>query len=167
MPFALWALAFVAFGIGTTEFIIAGLLSVIAADFNITIPVASYLATSYALGVFVGAPALIILGAKIPRKAMLVYLMALFVIGNLVTAFAPTLGMAILGRSITSMTHGAFFGIGSIIAADSVPPSKRVTAILAGRRGHCCRIRSAVTQPGGCDALRYCADNGGAIRSDR
>ncbi|STW06110.1 putative drug efflux protein [Klebsiella grimontii] len=77
MPLALWALAIGAFGIGTTEFIIAGLLPVIAADFNVAIPVAGYLATSYALGVFVGAPALIILGSKVPRKAMLVFLMLL------------------------------------------------------------------------------------------
>lgn len=129
MPLALWALAIGAFGIGTTEFIIAGLLPVIAADFSISIPAAGNLATAYALGVFVGAPALIILGAPVPRKAMLVFLMVLFVIGNLVTAFAPTLGIAILGRIITSMTHGAFFGIGSIIAADMVAPSKRVRAI--------------------------------------
>ncbi|MGC0948766.1 MFS transporter [Pantoea agglomerans] len=111
------------------SFIIAGLLPVIAADFNVTIPVAGNLATAYALGVFVGAPALIILGSKVPRKAMLVFLMLLFVAGNLVTAFAPTLGIAILGRIITSLTHGAFFGVGSIIAADMVAPSKRVRAI--------------------------------------
>lgn len=90
---------------------------------------AGNLATAYALGVFVGAPALIILGSKVPRKAMLVFLMLLFVAGNLVTAFAPTLGIAILGRIITSLTHGAFFGVGSIIAADMVTPSKRVRAI--------------------------------------
>ncbi|TDY80506.1 UNVERIFIED_ORG: MFS transporter [Pantoea allii] len=90
---------------------------------------AGNLATAYALGVFVGAPALIILGSKVPRKAMLVFLMLLFVAGNLVTAFAPTLGIAILGRIITSLTHGAFFGVGSIIAADMVAPSKRVRAI--------------------------------------
>jgi len=129
MPFALWPLAIGAFGIGTTEFIIAGLLPVIAADFNISIPAAANLATAYALGVFIGAPALIMLGARVPRKAMLVFLMVLFVAGNLVTAFAPSLGVAIIGRVITSMAHGAFFGIGSIIAADMVAPSKRVRAI--------------------------------------
>ncbi|CCG88669.1 MFS transporter [Erwinia piriflorinigrans] len=129
MPLALWALAIGAFGIGTTEFIIAGLLPVIANEFSVSIPVAGNLATSYALGVFVGAPALIILGSKIPRKAMLVFLMGLFVAGNLITAFAPTLGIAIVGRVVTSMTHGAFFGIGSIIAAEMVAPSKRVQAI--------------------------------------
>ncbi|WPD75226.1 MFS transporter [Dickeya fangzhongdai] len=129
MPLALLALAIGAFGIGTTEFIIAGLLPVIAKEFSVSIPVAGNLATAYALGVFVFAPALIVLGAKVPRKAMLVFLMLLFVTGNLVTAFAPSMSMAILGRIITSMTHGAFFGIGSIIAADMVAPSKRVRAI--------------------------------------
>lgn len=129
MPLALWALAIGAFGIGTTEFIIAGLLPVIATEFSVTIPVAGNLATAYAMGVFVCAPALIILGSRVPRKAMLVFLMLLFVAGNLVTAFAPSLSVAIVGRIITSMTHGAFFGIGSIIAADMVSPSKRVRAI--------------------------------------
>lgn len=129
MPIALWALAIGAFGIGTTEFIIAGLLPVIAQEFSVSIPVAGNLATAYALGVFVGAPALIILGARVPRKAMLIFLMLLFVAGNIITAMAPTLSIAIAGRVVTSMTHGAFFGIGSIIAADMVAPSKRVQAI--------------------------------------
>lgn len=129
MPIALWALAMGAFGIGTTEFIIAGLLPVIATEFSVTIPVAGNLATAYAMGVFVCAPALIILGSRVPRKAMLIFLMLLFIAGNLVTAFAPSLSVAITGRIITSMTHGAFFGIGSIIAADMVAPSKRVRAI--------------------------------------
>lgn len=129
MPLALWALAIGAFGIGTTEFVIAGLLPVIANNFAISIPAAGYLATAYALGVFVFAPALIILGSKMPRKSMLILLMLIFVIGNLITAFAPTLIVAISGRIITSMTHGAFFGIGSIIASDMVIPSKKVRAI--------------------------------------
>lgn len=129
MPLALWALAIGAFGIGTTEFVIAGLLPAIADEFQITIPIAGYLATSYALGVFFGAPALIIFGSKIPRKAMLIFVMALFIIGNLITAFAPSLSVAILGRIVTSLAHGVFFGIGSIIAADMVAPSKRIQAI--------------------------------------
>lgn len=129
MPFALWALAIGAFGIGTTEFVIAGLLPAIAAEFQVTIPVAGYLATSYALGVFIGAPTLIIFGSKIPRKTMLISVMMLFIAGNLVTAFSPTLSIAIVGRVITSLAHGVFFGIGSIIAADMVKPSKRIQAI--------------------------------------
>lgn len=129
MPIALWALAIGAFGIGTTEFIIAGLLPVIAADFDVSVPVAGHLATAYALGVFVGAPALVIFGARIPKKAMLVVLMLLFIAGNLITAMASDMSIAIVGRIVTSLTHGAFFGIGSIIAADMVAPSKRVRAI--------------------------------------
>lgn len=129
MPIALWALAIGAFGIGTTEFIIAGLLPVIAADFDVSVPVAGHLATAYALGVFVGAPALVIFGARIPKKAMLVVLMLLFIAGNLITAMAPDMSIAIVGRIVTSLTHGAFFGIGSIIAAEMVEPSKRVRAI--------------------------------------
>lgn len=129
MPLALWALAIGAFGIGTTEFVIAGLLPAIAIEFQITIPVAGYLATAYALGVFFGAPALIIFGSKVPRKTMLILVMVLFIIGNLITAFAPSLSVAILGRIVTSLAHGVFFGIGSIIAADMVAPSKRIQAI--------------------------------------
>lgn len=129
MPVALWALVIGAFGIGTTEFVIAGLLPAIATDFGVTIPVAAHLATSYALGVFVGAPVLIILGARTPKKTMLAFLAGLFVLGNLITALAPTLEVAIAGRVVTSLTHGAFFGIGSVLAAEMVPPHKRVSAI--------------------------------------
>lgn len=129
MPLALWALVIGAFGIGTTEFVIAGLLPAIAADFGVSIPVAAHMATSYALGVFVGAPVLIILGARTPKKTMLAFLAGLFVLGNLVTAIAPTLEVAIAGRVLTSLTHGAFFGIGSVLAAEMVAPEKRVSAI--------------------------------------
>ena len=129
MPLALWALALSAFGIGTTEFVIAGLLPQVASDFSISIPKAANLATVYALGVFVGAPLLVILGARIPRKGMLMFLMGLFVIGNFVTATASDFNVALLGRLVTSLTHGAFFGIGAILAADLVAPNKRVQAI--------------------------------------
>ncbi|MBD9518135.1 MFS transporter [Pseudomonas sp. PDM22] len=129
MPLAIWALAIGTFGIGTTEFVIAGLLPEMAAEYGITIPQAGYLATSYALGVFLGAPLLIILGGQLPRKRMLAILMVLFVLGNLMTAAATSFPMALLGRVITSLTHGAFIGIGSILAAELVAPNKRVSAI--------------------------------------
>lgn len=129
MPIALWALAIAAFGIGTTEFVISGLLPGIAKTFDITIPTAGHMATSYALGVFVGAPITIILGARLPRKTMLAGLLVLFIVGNIVTALAPTYSVALAGRVITSLTHGAFFGIGSIMAADLVAPSRRTSAI--------------------------------------
>ncbi|MFK8399679.1 MFS transporter [Pseudomonas sp. BGr12] len=129
MPLAIWALAIGTFGIGTTEFVIAGLLPQMAAEYGTTIPQAGYLATSYALGVFLGAPLLIILGGRLPRKRMLAILMVLFVLGNLMTAAATSFPMALLGRVITSLTHGAFIGIGSILAAELVAPNKRVSAI--------------------------------------
>jgi DHA1 family inner membrane transport protein len=129
MPAALWALAIAAFGIGTTEFVIAGLLPGVAAEFEISIPMAGNMATSYALGVFIGAPVTIILGARLPQKAMLSWLLVLFIIGNLVTALAPSYPVALVGRVITSLTHGAFFGIGSIMAADLVAPNRRASAI--------------------------------------
>lgn len=129
MPAALWALAIAAFGIGTTEFVIAGLLPGVAAEFGISIPMAGNMATSYALGVFFGAPITIILGARLPRKTMLAGLLVLFIVGSVVTAVAPSYPIALVGRVITSLTHGAFFGIGSIMAADLVAPNRRTGAI--------------------------------------
>lgn len=129
MPIALLALAVGAFGIGLTEFVIAGILPQIAADFGVSIPSAGTMATSYALGVFVGAPLMTVLGARIPRKAMLIALAVIFTLGNVITALAPTLPMAIMGRVITSFNHGAFFGIGSIIAASLVAPGRQASAI--------------------------------------
>lgn len=129
MPAAIWALAIATFGIGTTEFVIAGLLPGIAAEFGISVSTAGHMATSYALGVFVGAPLLIILGARVPQRTMLISLMGFFIAGNLLTALAPTFGWAVTGRVLTSLTHGAFIGIGSIIAADLVAPNRRTIAI--------------------------------------
>lgn len=129
MPIALLALAVGAFGIGLTEFVIAGILPQIATAFAVSIPKAGMVATSYALGVFVGAPLLTVLGARVPRKAMLIVLACIFTVGNIVTAVAPTLNIAIAGRIITSFNHGAFFGIGSIIAASLVAPGRQASAI--------------------------------------
>ncbi|KPY57720.1 MFS transporter [Pseudomonas syringae] len=129
MPAAIWALAIATFGIGTTEFVIAGLLPGIAAEFDISFSDAGYMATSYALGVFVGAPLLIILGARVLQKAMLVSLMGFFIAGNLLTALSPTFAWALTGRVLTSLTHGAFIGIGSILASELVAPNRRTSAI--------------------------------------
>lgn len=129
MPIALFALATGAFGIGLTEFVIAGILPQIATDFGVSIPSAGAMATSYALGVFVGAPLMTVLGARIPRKAMLIALAIIFTLGNVITALAPTLSVAIVGRVITSFNHGAFFGLGSIIAASLVAPGRQASAI--------------------------------------
>jgi len=129
MPPALFALAIGAFGIGMTEFVIAGILPQIASDFGVEIPTAALMATTYALGVFVGAPILSALGARIPRKGMLIGLATLFTLGNAITALAPTFSIALAGRILTSFNHGTFFGIGSIIAASLVAKNRRASAI--------------------------------------
>ncbi|MFI2783954.1 MFS transporter [Streptomyces sp. ALB3] len=129
MPLALLALAIGAFGIGTTEFVIMGLLPDVAADFQVSIPAAGFLVTGYALGVVLGAPLMTILGTRVTRKRMLMLLMGLFVVGNLVSALAPVFGVMLTGRVIASLAHGAFFGIGSVVAADLVAPEKKAGAI--------------------------------------
>lgn len=129
MPLALLALAIGAFGIGTTEFVIMGLLPEVAADFQVSIPTAGFLVTGYALGVVLGAPLMTVLGTKVTRKRMLMLLMGLFVIGNVVSATAPVFGVMLAGRVIASLAHGAFFGIGSVVAADLVAPHKKAGAI--------------------------------------
>lgn len=129
MPAALFALAIGAFGIGLTEFVIAGILTQIASDFGVDIPTAGLMATTYALGVFIGAPILTVLGAKIPRKNMLIGLALIFTLGNVLTALAPTFPIALAGRILTAFNHGAFFGIGSIIAASLVAKDRQASAI--------------------------------------
>ncbi|MFF5563217.1 MFS transporter [Streptomyces sp. NPDC012623] len=129
MPLALLALAIGAFGIGTTEFVVMGLLPEVAGDFGVSIPSAGFLVTGYALGVVLGAPVLAVLGTRIPRKRMLMLLMGLFVVGNVITAVAPVFGVMVVGRVVASLAHGAFFGIGSVVAAGLVAPEKRAGAI--------------------------------------
>lgn len=129
MPLALLALAIGAFGIGTTEFVIMGVLPEVAGDFGVSIPTAGWLVSGYALGVVFGAPLLTVLGTKVSRKKMLMFLMGLFVLGNAVSAFAPSFGVMLVGRVVASLAHGAFFGIGSVVAADLVAPQKKASAI--------------------------------------
>uniref|UniRef100_A0AAU3GXX7 MFS transporter n=1 Tax=Streptomyces sp. NBC_01401 TaxID=2903854 RepID=A0AAU3GXX7_9ACTN len=129
MPLALLALAIGAFGIGTTEFVIMGLLPDVAADFQVSIPTAGFLVTGYALGVVLGAPLMTVLGTRVTRKRMLMVLMGLFIVGNVVSALAPVFGVMLAGRVIASLAHGAFFGIGSVVAAELVAPEKKAGAI--------------------------------------
>ncbi len=129
MPLALLALAIGAFGIGTTEFVIMGLLPDVATDFGVSIPTAGFLVTGYALGVVLGAPLMTVLGTKVSRKRMLMVLMDLFIVGNLLSALAPSFGLMLIGRVVASLAHGAFFGIGSVVAADLVAPEKKAGAI--------------------------------------
>ncbi|MFI7341623.1 MFS transporter [Streptomyces sp. NPDC050085] len=129
MPLALLALAIGAFGIGTTEFVIMGLLPDVATDFGVSVPTAGFLVTGYALGVMFGAPLMTALGTRISRKNMLMLLMVLFIVGNVVSAVAPAFAVMLIGRVIASLAHGAFFGIGSVVAAELVAPEKRAGAI--------------------------------------
>ncbi|BFV58907.1 MFS transporter [Kitasatospora sp. CMC57] len=126
---ALLALAIGAFGIGTTEFVITGLLPLISADFDVSIPTTGILVTGYALGVVLGAPLLTALGTRIPRKRMLMLLMGVFVVGNLLSAVSPSFELLLAGRVVTSLAHGAFFGIGAVLAAELVAPDRKAGAI--------------------------------------
>ena len=127
--FALWALAISAFAIGTTEFIIVGLLPSIAADLNISLTLTGLLISGYALGVAVGAPVLTSMTGKLSRKHLLLLVMLVFIAGNATAALALNFGMLMLGRVISALAHGVFFSIGSTIAADLVEPNKRASAI--------------------------------------
>ncbi|MGW2939074.1 MFS transporter [Streptomyces sp. NPDC001156] len=129
MPLALLALAIGTFGLGTTEFVPMGLLPQVAADFHVTIPTAGLLVTGYALGVAFGAPLMTALGTKMPRKRMLMVMMGLFILGNLLSALAPSFGLMMVGRIVTSLAPGAFFGIGAVLAAELVAPEKKASAI--------------------------------------
>jgi DHA1 family inner membrane transport protein len=129
MPAALVALAISAFGIGTTEFVIMGLLPEVAGGFGVSIPAAGLLISGYALGVVVGAPLLTAIGSRIPRKTVLIGLMGLFIIGNMISAMAPTYEVLMTGRIVAALAHGAFFGVGSVVAAALVAPTKQASAI--------------------------------------
>ena len=129
MPIALYALALGGFGIGLTEFVIMGLLPEVAADFGVSETVAGYLISGYALAVAIGAIILTALLSRLDRKKSLLFLMLLFIIGNLLSATGPSYELVMLGRIIAALCHGAFFGIGSVVAADLVPATKRAGAI--------------------------------------
>jgi DHA1 family inner membrane transport protein len=125
----LFALAAAAFGIGTTEFVIMGLLPEVARDLGVTAPAAGMLVSGYALGVAAGAPILAIVTAKWPRKQALIGLMGLFIVGNILCALAPNYTMLMIARVVTAFCHAAFFGIGAVVAADLAPRDKRAQAV--------------------------------------
>ncbi|MDX2757497.1 MFS transporter [Streptomyces europaeiscabiei] len=129
MPLALLALATGAFGIGTTEFVIMGVLPEVAGDFGVSIPTAGSLVTGYALGVVFGAPIMTALGTRVSRRRMLMLLMGLFITGNLLSALAPAYSVMLLGRVVASLAHGAFFGIGSVVAAGLVASDRKAGAL--------------------------------------
>jgi len=129
MPLGLLALAIGAFGIGLTEFVIMGLLPEVAADFEVSEAGAGWLISGYALAVVVGALVLTAATTRLPRKPVLLGLIVLFIAGNVLTAVAADYGLAMMGRILAALCHGAFFGIGSVVAARLVSPEKKAGAI--------------------------------------
>ncbi|MBN3754126.1 MFS transporter [Paraburkholderia sp. Tr-20389] len=129
MPIPLLALAISAFAIGTTEFVIMGLLPEVAKDLAVSLPSAGLLVSGYALGVAVGAPLLAVVTSKMPRKLALQLLMGVFIVGNVLCAIASDYSVLMVARVVTSFAHGSFFGIGAVVAASLVPQEKRASAI--------------------------------------
>ncbi|MFC9456989.1 MFS transporter [Streptomyces sp. NPDC056983] len=129
MPLALLALAVGAFGIGTTEFVMMGLLPNVADDLHISIPSAGHLVSAYALGVVIGAPLLAALTARMSRRRVLVALMVLFVAGNAVSAAAPDYHLLMAARFVSGLPHGAFFGVGAVVATSLVAPERKARSV--------------------------------------
>jgi DHA1 family inner membrane transport protein len=132
---AIAALAIGGFAIGTTEFVTMGVLPDIAEGVGVDIPTAGHIVSFYALGVVIGAPVIAALSARLPRRALLVALMAAFLVGNAASALAPGFGTLSLARFISGLPHGAFFGVASLVAASLVSPQLRgraVSSVLLG-----------------------------------
>lgn len=129
MPLALLILALSSFAIGTTEFVIMGLLPEVAADLSVSIPQAGWLVTGYALAVAIGAPVMAISTAKLKRRTALIALMAFFIAGNLLCALASDYWVLMIARVVTALCHGAFFGIGSVVAAGLVAEDRKARAV--------------------------------------
>ncbi len=127
----LLALALGAFGIGVTEFSPMGMLTVIADDLAVSIPTAGMLISAYAFGVLLGAPLMTLLFANMSRRNLLLLSMGIFTVGNLISALADSYDLLLMGRIVTSFNHGAFFGVGSVVAMSIVPPEKRSGAVAA------------------------------------
>ena len=125
----LLALALASFGIGTTEFVIMGLLPDVAGDLGVTIPQAGLLVTGYALSVAFGSPFLAVATARMDRRKALLLLIGIFILGNLLCALAPNYALLMVARIITALCHGAFFGLGAVVAATLVPEHKKAQAI--------------------------------------
>lgn len=125
------ALAVGAFGIGVTEFTPMGILPLLASDLGVSIPAAGLLVSAYAFGVLLGAPLMTLTTGRVPRKTLLIGLMGIFTLGNFLSAIADSYGMLLFARVVTSLNHGAFFGVGSVVATGLVPPDKRAGAVAA------------------------------------
>ena len=129
LRFALLALALGGFAIGTTEFVAMGLLPQIADGVSISIPTAGHVVSAYAIGVVVGAPILAGLGAKFPRRTLLVALMAAYALGNVLSAIAPSYATLVGARFLAGLPHGAYFGVAALVAADLAPPGLKARAV--------------------------------------
>ncbi|QFY60746.1 MFS transporter [Rhizobium grahamii] len=129
MPIALLVLALSSFAIGTTEFVIMGLLPEVASDLAVSIPQAGWLVTGYALAVAIGAPIMAVSTSRLKRRTALISLMGFFIIGNLLCAISPNYWVLMVARIVTALCHGAFFGIGSVVAANLVTPDRKASAV--------------------------------------
>lgn len=127
----LLALAVGAFGIGVTEFAPMGLLPVIAKDLRVSIPAAGLLISAYALGVMIGAPLMTLTTSRVPRRMLLIGLAGIFTAGNLLAALSDSYALLLVARVLTSFNHGAFFGVGSVVAAGLVAPERRASAVAS------------------------------------
>src|SRR5271156_4006364 len=125
------ALAIGAFGIGVTEFAPMGMLPRIATDLGVSIPIAGLLVSAYALGVMIGAPLMTLTTGRLPRRALLIGLMGIFTVGNLFAALSQNYAALLAARIVTSFNHGAFFGVGSVVAASLVSVERRASAVAA------------------------------------
>jgi MFS transporter, DHA1 family, inner membrane transport protein len=135
MPLALYALALAAFAVGTTEFIIAGLLPTLAADLGVSIPATGLLVTGYALGVALGGPILALMTSHWPRRPVIIAMVALYAAGHVLCAVAPNYTVLLIARILVALTHGLFFGNATIAAAMVVAPERRgaaISVVLAG-----------------------------------
>lgn len=128
---AILALSIGAFGIGVTEFAPMGMLPTIATDLGVSIPAAGLLVSAYAFGVLLWAPLMTLTTARLPRRALLITLMGIFTAGNLLAALSGSYTMLMVARILTSFTHGAFFGVGAVVAAGLVPKDKGAGAVAA------------------------------------
>jgi len=128
MPFAIYALAVAAFAVGTAEFVISGILPLLAGDLAVSIPTAGLLVTAYAVGVAIGGPLLTVATARYSQRAVLIGVMALFTLSQVLCALAPDYGLLLGARLLSSIGHGAFFGAGNIVVANLVKPERRGAA---------------------------------------
>jgi DHA1 family inner membrane transport protein len=147
LPRSILALSAGCFGIGTTEFVVMGLLPDVARDLGVDIPQAGLLVTGYAVGVIIGAPILAILTANLPRKGALLGLMGVFMLGNIFCAVAPTYELMMAARVFTAFAHAAFMGIGAVVAADLAPKHQRAQAMALTMAG--LTVANVLGVPGG------------------